>query len=88
MWKVGCEKAFKWTDNGIPEACVDLIDVNGKKRADSDRAHPKKGDYFVFAKTFTVKKIAKENGKTYLFLDYDGNSNHRFWVISDYCKLV
>ena len=84
----GGEKAFDWVDNGIPEACVDLTDKNGKKRADSDRVHAKKGDYFVFAKTFTVKKIANENGKRYLFLDFDGNVNHRFWVIEDNCYLV
>ena len=44
-------------------------------------------DKFVFAKTFTVTKIAKD-GKTYYQLDYDGNVNHRFWVIGDYLKLV
>lgn len=84
----GGEKAFSWADNGIPESCIDLTDKNGKKRADSDKVHAKKGDYFVFAKTFIVKKVAKENGKKYLFLDYDGNTDHRFWVIEDNCYLV
>ena len=84
----GGTNAFDWKDNGIPETCVDLTDSKGNKRADSDRVHAKKGDYFVFAKTFTVVKTAVENSKTYLLLDFDNNSNHRFWVIKDYCKLV
>lgn len=84
----GGTKAFDWKDNGIPEACVDLTDSKGNKREDSDRVHAKKGDYFVFAKTFTVVKTAVENGKTYLLLDFDNNANHRFWIIKDYCYLV
>lgn len=84
----GGTNAFDWKDNGIPEACVDLVDSNGNKRADSDRVHCKKGDKFVFAKTFTVKQIANDNGKTYYLLDYDGNANHRFWVVGTYLKLV
>lgn len=79
--------AFDWIDNGIPEACVDICDKNGKKTADSDKRHIKMGDKFVFAKTFTVTKIAKD-GQTYYQLDYDGNINHRFWVIGDYLKEV
>lgn len=84
----GGTSAFNWKDNGIPETCVDLTDSKGNKRADSDRVHAKKGDYFVFAKTFTVVKTVVENGKTYLLLDFDSNHNHRFWVIKDYCYLV
>lgn len=83
----GGASAFDWIDNGIPEACVDICDKNGVKTADSDSRHIKMGDKFVFAKTFTVTKIAKD-GKTYYQLDYDGNVNHRFWVIGDYLKLV
>ena len=83
----GGEHAFDWIDNGIPEACVDICDKNGKKTADSDSRHIRMKDKFVFAKTFTVTKIAKD-GQTYYQLDYDGNANHRFWVIGDYLKMV
>jgi N-acetylmuramoyl-L-alanine amidase CwlA len=83
----GGEHCFDWIDNGIPESCVDICDKNGKKTADSDKRHIKMGDKFVFAKTFTVIKIAKD-GQTYYQLDYDGNLNHRFWVIGDYLKEV
>lgn len=83
----GGEHAFDWIDNGIPEACVDICDKNGKKTADSDKRHIRMKDKFVFAKTFTVTKIAKD-GQTYYQLDYDGNANHRFWVIGDYLKIV
>lgn len=83
----GGMNAFDWIDNGIPEACVDICDKNGKKTADSDKRHIRMKDKFVFAKTFTVTKIAKD-GQTYYQLDYDGNVNHRFWVIGDYLKLV
>lgn len=84
----GGDGAFDWVDNGIPEACVDIVDTNGKKTADSDKRHVKKGDKFIFAKTFTVKNILKDNGKTYLLLDFDNNSRHRFWIIIDNCYLV
>jgi len=84
----GGTNAFEWKDNGIPEACVDLVYSDGRKRSDSDMVHAKKGDKFVFAKTFTVKKIAYDNNKKYYYLDFDGNADHRFWVIGDYLKLV
>ena len=79
---------FEWKDNGIPEACVDLVHSDGRKRSDSDKVHAKKGDKFVFAKTFTVKKVAYDNNKKYFLLDFDGNADHRFWVIGDYLRLV
>ena len=79
---------FDWRDNGIPEACVDLVHSDGRKRSDSDFVHAQKGDKFVFAKTFTVKKIAYDNNRKYFLLDFDGNSDHRFWVIEDYLRLV
>ena len=79
---------FEWKDNGIPEACVDLVHSDGRKRSDSDRVHAKKGDKFVFAKTFIVKKIAYDNNRKYFLLDFDGNADHRFWVIEDYLRLV
>ena len=79
---------FEWKDNGIPEACVDLVHSDGRKRSDSDNVHAKKGDKFVFAKTFTVKKIAYDNNRKYFLLDFDGNADHRFWVIGDYLRLV
>lgn len=79
---------FEWKDNGIPEACVDLVHSDGRKRSDSDKVHAKKGDKFVFAKTFTVKKVAYDNNRKYFLLDFDGNADHRFWVIEDYLRLV
>jgi hypothetical protein len=79
---------FEWKDNGIPEACVDLVHNDGRKRNDSDKVHAKKGDKFIFAKTFTVKKIAYDNNRKYFLLDFDGNADHRFWVIGDYLRLV
>lgn len=84
----GGENAFEWRDNGIPEACVDLVDENGNKLPNSDYTHTKKGDKFIFAKTFEVKKIAYDNNKKYFYLDFDGNADNRFWVIEDYCYLV
>jgi hypothetical protein len=84
----GGEKNFEWKDNGIPEVCVDLVHSDGRKRSDSDKVHAKKGDKFVFAKTFTVKKIAYDNNRKYFLLDFDGNADHRFWVIGDYLRLV
>lgn len=79
---------FEWKDNGIPEACVDLVHSDGRKRSDSDLVHAKKGDKFVFAKTFTVKKVAYDNNRKYFLLDFDGNADHRFWVIGDFLKKV
>lgn len=77
---------FDWKDNGIPEMCVDLVHSDGTKRSDSDKVHIKKGDKFVFAKTFTVKNKATDHGKTYYLLDFDNNTSHRFWAVKDYCK--
>jgi hypothetical protein len=79
---------FDWRDNGIPEMCVDLVHSDGRKRSDSDFVHAQKGDKFVFAKTFTVTKIAYDNNRKYFLLDFDGNADHRFWVIGDYLRLV
>lgn len=79
---------FEWKDNGIPEACVDLVHSDGRKRSDSDKVHAKKGDKFVFAKTFIVKKVAYDNNRKYFLLDFDGNADHRFWVIGDHLRLV
>lgn len=79
---------FEWKDNGIPEACVDLVHSDGRKRSDSDLVHAQKGDKFVFAKTFTVKKVAYDNNRKYFLLDFDGNADNRFWVIEDYLRLV
>lgn len=84
----GGTNAFDWKDNGIPEACVDLVHSDGRKRSDSDLVHAKKGDKFVFVRTFTVKKIAYDNNRKYFLLDFDGNADHRFWVIEDHLRLV
>ena len=85
---VNAGNGFEWKDNGIPEACVDLVHSDGRKRSDSDKVHAKKGDKFVFAKTFIVKKVAYDNNRKYFLLDFDGNADHRFWVIEDYLRLV
>ena len=84
----GGQAGFSWRDNGIPEGCVDIVDANGNKTADSDRVHIKKGNKFVFAKTFTIKAKTIDNGKEYVFLDFDNNPNHRFWVVTNYLKKV
>lgn len=84
----GGKNAFDWIDNGIPEECIDLVSASGTKRPDSDRVHAKKGDKFVFNRTFKVVSTTRDNGRTYYLLDYDNYSNHRFWVIGDNLKLV
>lgn len=86
----GGSKWFDWKDNGIPEECIDLVDSNGSKKADSDKVHAKKGDKFVFAKTFKVvgKGTYMPNGKVYYLLDYCNNKDYRFWVIRDFLKKV
>ncbi len=82
----GGKKMFNWSDNGIPEGCIDIVDGNGKKIADSDKRHIKKGEKFVFVKVFTITKITNDN--KYYQLDYDNNKKHRFWVIKDYLHLI
>lgn len=84
----GGQRAFSWRDNGIPEACVDIVDSNGNKTANSDRVHIKKGNKFKFAKIFTIKAKTIDNGREYVFLDFDGNPNHRFWVVTEFLKKV
>lgn len=84
----GGANAFTWKDNGIPEGCVDIVDANGNKTPDSDRVHVKMGDKFKFAKTFTIMAKTIDCGREYVQLDYDGNKNHRFWVITEFLKKV
>lgn len=84
----GGEHAFEWLENGIPEKVIDLTDNAGNKRADSDRMHPRKGDYFNFPNTFKVVNIVMDGGKRYLLLDFDGNSKYQFWVIGERCQKV
>lgn len=81
---------FDWVDNGIPEECVDLVHSDGRKRSDSDRVHAKKGDKFVFAKTFRVidKGIDAINKKMYYLVDYKNNRDYAFWVVGDFLKKV
>ena len=81
---------FDWVDNGIPEECVDLVHSDGRKRSDSDRVHAKKGDKFVFAKTFRVidKGIDATNKKMYYLVDYKNNRDYAFWVVGDFLKKV
>lgn len=94
IWQVrenlnaGGASAFDWRDNGIPEACLDKVDANGNKTPDSDRVHLKRGDKFVFAKTFTIKAKTRVNGKDYVRLSYTSNGNYDFWVVTDYLKKV
>ena len=86
----GGTKWFDWKDNGIPEECIDLVHSDGKKRSDSDKVHAKKGDKFVFAKTFKVidKGVYVQNNKIYYLVDYKGNKDYAFWVIGDFLKKV
>ena len=86
----GGTKWFDWKDNGIPEECIDLVHSDGNKRSDSDKVHAKKGDKFVFAKTFKVidKGVYVQNNKTYYLVDYKGNKNYAFWVVGDFLKKV
>ena len=79
---------FDWTQNGIPEACVDLTDSAGHKRSDSDRVHVKTGDYFNFPRPFRVVGRALDGGKYYLKLDFNNNKNYQFWVIETRCYKV
>ena len=85
---VGGASLFSWRDNGIPEGCLDKVDANGNKTADSDRVHLKKGDKFVFAKTFTIKAKTIDFGKNYVKLSYTSNPDYDFWVVTDYLKKV
>ena len=82
--------SFNWEQNGVPETFVDLVDANGNKRADSDKVHTKKGDYFVYNRNFRVAAITtdKGNGKLYLQLDGGLGSNYYFWAVVDRCKKV
>lgn len=86
----GGTKWFDWADNGIPEECIDLVHSDGRKRSDSDRVHAKKGDKFVFAKTFRVidKGIDAINKKMYYLVDYKNNRDYAFWVVEDFLKKV
>lgn len=84
----GGENAFKWSDNGIPEECIDITDNKGNKRSDSDRKHPKKGDFFKFPKPFKVTKTAYVGGKKYLQLDFNSNVKYKFWVVAERCQKV
>lgn len=84
----GGASLFSWRDNGIPEGCLDKVDANGNKTADSDRVHLKKGDKFVFAKTFTIKAKTVDFEKNYVKLSYTSNPDYDFWVVTDYLKKV
>ena len=86
----GGTKWFDWKDNGIPEECIDLVHSDGRKRSDSDRVHAKKGDKFVFAKTFKVidKGVDSKNKKTYYLVNYKNNDSYAFWVVGDFLKKV
>ena len=84
----GGASLFSWRDNGIPEGCLDKVDANGNKTADSDRVHLRKGDKFVFAKTFTIKAKTVDFGKNYVKLSYTSNPDYDFWVVTDYLKKV
>lgn len=84
----GGPSLFNWRDNGIPEGCLDKVDSNGNKTPDSDRVHLRKGDKFVFAKTFTIKAKTMDYGREYVKLSYCNDPNYDFWVVTTYLKKV
>lgn len=90
IWQVredlnaGGETRFEWKDNGIPEKFVDIVNQYGKKVWNSDLIHIKKGNKFVFNRTFTISKTATDAGMKYYQLDAGLGDNYKFWVVGTY----
>ena len=84
----GGESRFAWKDNGIPEKFVDITNQYGKKVWNSDFIHIKKGNKFVFNRTFTISKTATDNGTKYYQLDAGCGENYKFWVVGTYLYKV
>ena len=94
IWQVredlnaGGETRFEWKDNGIPEKFVDIVNQYGKKVWNSDLIHIKKGNKFVFNRTFTISKTATDAGMKYYQLDAGLGDNYKFWVVGTYLYKV
>ena len=84
----GGKNMFSWRDNGIPEKFVDIVDKNGKKIKNSDYIHVKKGDKFIFNRSFIISKITYDRGIKYYQMDADYGNNYKFWVVGNYLKKV
>ena len=94
IWQVredlnaGGETRFEWKDNGIPEKFVDIVNQYGKKVWNSDLIHIKKGNKFVFNKTFQISKTATDGGIKYYQLDAGIGDKYKFWVVGTYLYKV
>lgn len=84
----GGKAMFSWRDNGIPEKFVDIVDKNGKKVKNSDYIHVKKGDRFIFNRSFIISKITYDRGIKYYQMDADYGNNYKFWVVGNYLKKI
>ena len=84
----GGKNMFSWRDNGIPEKFVDIVDKNGKKIKNSDYIHVKKGDKFIFNRSFIISKITYDRGIKYYQMDADYGNNYKFWVVGNYLKKI
>ena len=84
----GGKKMFSWRDNGIPEKFVDIVDKNGKKVKNSDYIHVKKGDKFIFNRTFIISKITIDRGIKYYQMDANYGNKYKFWVVGNYLKKI
>ena len=84
----GGESRFSWKDNGIPEKFVDIVNSNGKKTWNSDLVHIKKGNKFVFNRSFRISKTATDGGIKYYQLDAGCGENYKFWVVGTYLYKV
>lgn len=80
----GGTSMFSWRDNGIPEKFVDIVNSNGKKVWNSDFIHVKKGDKFVFNRSFTISKITIDRNIKYYQMDSGLGNKYKFWVVGDY----
>lgn len=84
----GGKNMFSWRDNGIPEKFVDIVDKNGKKVKNSDYIHVKKGDKFIFNRTFIISKITIDRGIKYYQMDAKYGNKYKFWVVGNYLKKI
>ena len=84
----GGKNMFSWRDNGIPEKFVDIVDKNGKKVKNSDYIHVKKGDKFIFNRTFIISKITIDRGIKYYQMDANYGNKYKFWVVGNYLKKI
>ena len=77
---------FSWIDNGIPLSLVDLVDRNGKKLANQNKAGA--GSYFKYNTYFHIKKQGNNpaNGNM-SYIVPDGKSDDvGFWVVTKYLQ--